>query len=656
MKHYRALSELEITSLQENNCHCSDWNLVKVDPQFNVDRVYNVSFSGEVYLGNFENTIQINGEKPRKSGIYNSSIHNCVISDNVYINNVLVQIANYFVDELAIIENVDTLIVSDYSTFGNGVDVNVLNESGGREVSIYNELSSHTAYLLTFYRHRPKFIENVKKFIQKYSDDIKSNVGYIGRGSYLSNSKEIRDVVIGEYATVNGALKLFNGTINSSEEAPTEIGYGVIAENFILQEGASVTDGSIVTNSLIGQGAKIGKQYSVDNSLFFANSQGFHGEACSIFAGPFTATHHKSTLLIAGYYSFFNAGSGSNQSNHLYKLGPVHQGVVERGSKTASDSYILWPAKIGAFSLVIGKHYNNPDTSFFPYSYIVEENSETFLIPGISLRSVGTIRDARKWAQRDNRKFVDVYDKITYNLLNPYSIQKMVKGLSLLNESVKNNRDLVFDGFSIKKSGVERGIKLYELALDKFLLNGLVKKIETSQFRNISELRTILAPRITVDSEELWIDIAGLIVPQTIVYDLIDDVENGLNPEFDNTFSEWHENYLDMVWSWSIDKLRELYKIDIFKTDVSELVSLVMRWEKAVVELDMMIYEDAKKEFALKSKVGFGIDGDVEEKLLDFSNVRGEFEKHPDVITIVEHIAQKKKTANMAIEKLKGIS
>lgn len=82
---------------------------------------------------------------------------------------------------------------------------------------------------------------------------------------------------------------------------------------------------------------------------------------------------HKSSLLIAGMFSFLNAGSGSNQSNHLYKLGPIHQGIVERGSKTTSDSYILWPAKIGAFSLIMGRHVNHPDTSDLPFSYLIEK-------------------------------------------------------------------------------------------------------------------------------------------------------------------------------------------------------------------------------------------------------------------------------------------
>ena len=98
------------------------------------------------------------------------------------------------------------------------------------------------------------------------------------------------------------------------------------------------------------------------------------------FAGPYTVTHHKSTLLIAGMFSFMNAGSGSNQSNHMYKLGPIHQGTLERGAKTTSDSYILWPARVGAFSLVMGRHVNHSDTSNLPFSYLIEQNNTTYLV------------------------------------------------------------------------------------------------------------------------------------------------------------------------------------------------------------------------------------------------------------------------------------
>ena len=91
----------------------------------------------------------------------------------------------------------------------------------------------------------------------------------------------------------------------------------------------------------MGQACVLKQNYSASDSLFFSNSQGMNGEASAVFAGPFTVTHHKSTLLISGMFSFMNAGSGSNQSNHMYKLGPIHQGILERGAKTTSDSLFM---------------------------------------------------------------------------------------------------------------------------------------------------------------------------------------------------------------------------------------------------------------------------------------------------------------------------
>ena len=118
--------------------------------------------------------------------------------------------------------------------------------------------------------------------------------------------------------------------------------------------GARVEDGAVVHLLFVGQASSLSHLFSAHDSLFFANCACENGEAAAIFGGPYTVTMHKSSLLIAGMFSFLNAGSGSNQSNHMYKLGPIHQGVVERGSKTTSDSYILWPARIGPFSLVNG--------------------------------------------------------------------------------------------------------------------------------------------------------------------------------------------------------------------------------------------------------------------------------------------------------------
>jgi len=67
----------------------------------------------------------------------------------------------------------------------------------------------------------------------------------------------------------------------------------------------------------------------------------------------------------------------------------------------------------------------------------------------------------------------------------------------------------------------------------------------------------------------------------------------------------------------------------------------VKRWKDAVVGLDNMLYEDAKKEFSLSSMTGFGADGSKEEKMKDFSNVRGDFDSNPFVTEVLDHIRRK---------------
>jgi len=351
----RPLSAEEVARLSDQGCSCPDWSGVEVAEGFDPGTVRATHFSGRVRLGVFSKPVAFFGGVEKPAGIYNATIHNCTIGNNVYIGQIRNYIANYVIEDDVAIENVDLLAVEGESSFGNGTEVAVVNEAGGREIPIYDKLSAHTAYILAFYRHRPGVIERLGTMIAGYTDSVTSSVGWVAAGARLINCRIIKNLRIGPATVMEGVNRLENGSVNSCVEDPVYIGPGVYAEDFIICSGSKITDGAIISECFIGQCAELAKQYSAEGSVFFANCGGFHGEACSIFAGPYTVTHHKSTLLIAGLYSFLNAGSGTNQSNHMYKLGPNHQGIVERGSKTASDSYMLWPAKVGPFTVVMGK-------------------------------------------------------------------------------------------------------------------------------------------------------------------------------------------------------------------------------------------------------------------------------------------------------------
>ncbi len=658
---YRNLNLSEIQQLENNLCFCRDWSKVKVKEGFVAENIRNVVFSGDIYIGLLKKEFISIGGVPKFSGIQNATIHNCIIDDDVYINQVKNHLANYHIQKDVVIENVDSLIVTQKTTFGNGVRVSVLNEMGGREIAIYNELSAHTAYLMAFYRHRPELISHLLGMVDSYAEALSSTMGTISEGAHLINCRTIENVNVGAFSEIDGIYRLINGTIVSCKKDPAYVGAGVIAENFIFLDGSHVSESAMIFNSFVGQGCVLGKQYSAENSVFFANCQGYHGEACSIFAGPYTVSHHKSSLLIAGYYSFLNAGSGSNQSNHMYKLGPIHQGVVERGSKTTSDSYLLWPAKVGAFSLVMGRHFRNADTSDLPYSYLIENSDESYLVPGINLRSIGTIRDARKWPLRDRRKGDRQLDQIVFNLLSPYSVQKIIKGIEILNQLKSSDQKIngyyIYNGVRIEERALIRGIELYKLGLVKFLGNGLLKKLEVGSYSTAEEMRQILSSS-ELNGDGGWVDMAGLIVPKEIVNQMVMDIESGKISNLgimNDLFSQWKTQYFDWVWNWTVARLKSEEYMDLQVATVSEVKEFVKNWESAVIGLDEMMYEDARKEFTLKSQTGFGIDGSNDTKALDFEHVRGGFSSHPDVMGILEHIEKKSALAKFVLSKLDAI-
>lgn len=661
MKNYRSLTNEEINRLEAQACSASDWNDVQVDEHFTPDYVHHARFSGKVRLGVFEYEFALPGGICKHAGLSYVTLHNVTVGDNCCIENVKNYIANYEIGAYTFIENVDIILVDKKSRFGNGVEVSVLNETGGREVMIHDRLSAHQAYIMALYRHRPQLIERMKALIEAYADEHASDVGTIGSHVTIVNSGYIKNVRIGDYCEIEGAGRLKNGSINSNVADPVHIGYGVVCDDFIISSGSHIEDGTMITRCFVGQACHMGHNYSASDSLFFSNCQEENGEACAIFAGPFTVTHHKSTLLIAGMFSFMNAGSGSNQSNHMYKLGPIHQGALERGAKTTSDSYILWPARIGAFSLVMGRHVNHPDTSDLPFSYLIEDKNTTYLAPGVNLRSVGTIRDAQKWPKRDLRKDSVCLDQINYNLLSPYTIQKMMKGRSILKElqrvSGETSEIYSYQSAKIKNSALNKGIGFYETAIHKFLGNSVIKRLEGICFKNNGEIRCRLQPD-TVIGEGEWVDISGLIAPKTEIERLMNDIETGTLYTVDqihDRFAEMHANYYTYEWTWAYGKMLEFYGLNAETITAKDIINIVHQWQKSVVGLDRMVYEDAKKEFSLTSMTGFGADGSKEEQVLDFEQVRGVFESNPFVTVVLKHIEVKTALGNELIERLRGL-
>ncbi len=654
---YRSLTETEISALKANGCD-GNWSGVSVAEGFDPSRLHNVVFSGEVRLGLADGVLHLPCGIERRHGISNATLHNVSVGNGVYINNIANYIANYDIADGAVIENVDCIEGTLKSTFGIGTEVSVLNETGGREVPIYERMSAQTAYLIAMYRNRRSMIERLVTMIKVHAGTFYGRRGRIGASAVVLNSGTITDVNIGDYAHVNGATRLADGTMTSSKSDPVKVGRAVIAEGFVFAAGARVDDGAVIHHCFIGQATHLTHLFSAHDSLFFSNCACENGEAAAIFAGPYTVTMHKSSLLIAGMFSFLNAGSGSNQSNHMYKLGPIHQGVVERGSKTTSDSYILWPAKIGAFSLVMGRHVNHPDTSRLPFSYLIENRGESFLVPGINIRSVGTIRDAQKWPRRDKRKTPARLDNINFNLLSPYTAGKMLDGIDLLNQLERTAgltaERFAFQTMTIDAHALRKGRKLYGMALDKFMGNTVISRLGLDPIADEAELTRRLTPTAKAGAGQ-WVDVCGLFAPKSEVDAICDEITDGTLDSVDAIEARWkelHAQYYDMEWTWVADIMESWYGKPVEALTRDDIRTIIERWLKSVTALNDMLLDDARKEYSLKSRTGFGIDDPAMSADDDFTSVRGSYEADPFVAMVNEHTAKKTALAGRALAQL----
>lgn len=654
----RSLTNQEIATLQARGCSADHWGNITVADSFNPHKYTNVRFSGTICLGISDRVFELSGGFRVEASVSNAALHNVTLADNVYIRNIANYIANYNIGEDTFIENVNRIVCTGESSFGVGTEVSVLNETGGREVPVYPRLSAQIAWLVAMYRHKPEMVQALRGLIKKEAEQARSDRGSIGRGVHILNSGEITDVNIGDFAIVDGAARLADGTIAASESDPVYVGSNVMAEHFILASGACVSDSVVLLNSFVGQSCHLTHLFSAHDSLFFANCTCENGEAAAIFAGPYTVTMHKSSLLIAGMFSFLNAGSGSNQSNHMYKLGPIHQGVVERGSKTTSDSYILWPARIGAFSLVMGRHVTHPDTSALPFSYLIESRGRSFLVPGVNIKSVGTIRDARKWPKRDKRRDPDRLDCVNFNLLSPYTASKMLNGISLLS-SIEETIGFTADQYSYRSMTIDaralrKGKEYYGMALYKFMGNSLIHRLREVRFESEADIHRLLRPTIEAGRGE-WIDLAGMIAPHNEIERLSSDIAAGRCASLDEVEKRIRQlaaDYYDMEWTWVDEHFEQWYGKTTRELTVRDIVDIVERWRKSVVNLDKMLYEDARKEFSMVSRIGFGADGSDASCDADFEQVRGEFQSDDFVKMVLDHIDKKNALGNELIKRL----
>lgn len=604
MKEYRELTEEEIRILEERSCWAEEWANIHVAEGFKPNYMHRVMLYGEVYIGAFDDTIEVSRDFFKHSGINNATLRNVTIGDNSLVENIGNYINNYTIGDRCYISNVCTLETSEGATYGEGNLVSVLNEVGDGNVVLFRDLNSQLAAFMVKHFHDKPLKEAIRRLIKEEINLHAPEQGWIGNNVKIVNTKEVSNTVIFDECEINGASRLSDCTILSSDNASVYIGTGVICENSIISYGSSIINSVKMQDCFVGEACQISNGFTASASVFFANSYMSNGEACAAFCGPFTASHHKSSLLIGGMFSFYNAGSATNFSNHAYKMGPMHYGTLQRGCKTASGAYLLMPANIGTFSVCFGKLMYHPDTSSLPFSYLKAYSDIMYLSPGRNITTVGLYRDIRKWPKRDLRPQGTQKSIVNFDWLSPYSVGEIIEGKKILEklQDASGNEVALYNYYNyvIKSNSLQKGIENYDMALRIYM--GAVLKRMRKRDANLTP------PSSTVGTGQ-WTDLSGLLLPVSEEERLIEDIKNGNLESIQDVlqrFEDINEHYRDYQWAWTYQLILDYYHLNtITPQDADRIREDYIQARRTWIAA---IRKDAEKEFAM---------GDVEQNVLD---------------------------------------
>ena len=602
MNDYRPLTSEEIEVLKQNDCWAEDWTSINVSEDFAPQYMHHVMLYGEVNIGCFNKNVEVSQGFAKHSGINNATLRNVTIGDDCLIENIGNFINNYTIGDDCYISNLATMETTEGATFGEGNVVSVLNEVGEGNVILFSDLNSQLAAFMVKHFADKDLKDKVRQLIYKDISTKMAERGQIGNNVTIVNTKEITNCIVNDYCEINGAARLSDCTLLGSPSGCVYIGTGVIVENSIIAEGSSLINSVKIQDCFVGETCKISNGFTASASVFFANSFMSNGEACAAFCGPFTASHHKSSLLIGGMFSFYNAGSATNFSNHAYKMGPMHWGTLERGSKTASGAYLLMPATLGTFSVCFGKLMHHPNTRNLPFAYLIADGDKMFLIPGRNITTVGLYRDIRKWPKRDIRPLEHRKSIVNFDWLSPFSVGEILKGKKIL-ESLRevtgdNVSNYFYHEYIIPATSLRKGIKYYDIAL-RIYMGAVLKRV-------LKKDPTIAPPTTGIGKGD-WDDLSGLLLPVSEEQRIIDDIKNGDIDDIQaliDRFEEINVHYREYQWAWTYQMILDYYGIpEITLEDASRIHEDYIKARRAWIA---EIRKDAEKEYAM---------GDVEEEV-----------------------------------------
>jgi len=591
---HRGLTSLEIEILVRNGNTSDDWTKLLVSNAFNPELVKNCSFFGLVRIGDLEANCLCFSDLVVPVGIYNSTIISADFGNNVAIHNVN-YLSHYIIGNEVIITNVNEIVTTNHSKFGNGILkkgeaesvriwMELCNENTGRKVLPFNGMTAGDAFLWT--RNRQDDVLQ-KKFISLTEKRFDNKLGYYGKvgdRTVIKNCKIIKDVWIGSDAYLKGANKIKNVTINSSPEGRTQIGegcelvngvigfgcrifYGIKAVRFILSDHSQLKYGARLINSFLGPNATI-SCCEVLNSLIF----------------PAHEQHHNNSFLCAALVmGQSNIAAGATLGSNHNSRGADGEVIMGRGFWPGLCVSVKHNSIFASFALLNKGDYNYELNIPIPFSLISNDplKDELIVMPGywFLYNFYALARNAWKYVDRDKR--AQKTPLFEYEYLAPDSVNELIQSRKIIAMEVakayhdgnKRSKALTddqylalgenllatktkteIDDLSVYASSFEnskrktRLIKCYDAyhMFEKMIflygMEALIAHINKKEGKaSLSQINNLVVNY----SEASWVNVGGQLIPEKSVKALLNKIKN------------------DSIESW--DQIHEFYEVSSSK-------------------------------------------------------------------------------------------
>ena len=548
---YRKLTDEEILVLENNNCRADDWESVNVSDDFNPAYLRDVVFYGEIFLGDFDRNIEVSPSFLKHSGIYSATLRNVTVGDNCLIEHVNNYINNYTIGDNCYISNIATLETTEGTTYGQGNIISVMKPSSEGNVVLCTQLNSQLAALMVKYSHDKELRETLRNMARENIDTLLPERGIIGDGVKIVNTVEITNTILGDYCEVNGAARLSDATIMGTADASVFIGTGVICENSIISDGASLLNHAIVQDCFIGEACKISNGFTAEQSVFFANSNLSKGEACAAFCGPFTISLSKTSQLTDGMY--------------------------------------------GLYDNFHGEVLRNPNMRNLPFSRLTTLGETTYLVPAFNMTTVELYRAIHKCSRHDKRPQTAPRSIVNFDWLSPFSVDEIIKAKQILENlreiSGEDAPNYSYHGLIIRGVDLQKGIQNYDMAL-RIYMGAVIERIQ--------KYDPDLCEPTTNTGLGQWGNLAGLLLPVSEERQIVEDIKDGTLESIDailRRFDEIHAEYRNYQWVWTYQFILNYYGLsELTPIDADMILDKALKARRNWTE---EISRDAETEYQL---------------------------------------------------------